>query len=322
MNYKILKVSLFILSLNWNNFVLTDDFQNWLKKIKLEASTLGITDETIIKSFSTVKIPNKKVLKLYNNQPEFKISFNKYYSRNINNKRIQNGKKLLSEHKKILNEVYKVYSIPQEIIIAIWGIETNYGKYIGNFNTIEALTTLAYASKRKGFFKKELFNSLLIIEKGYIKNDKTLIGSWAGAMGQSQFMPSSYINYAVDFNKDSKIDLWNTYQDIFASIANYLKMHGWNKNRKWSMEIFINSNFKNKVSSNSNYTISDLAKFVKNKETLGEFDVNKKVKLKIVNKDNTERYFIIFENFDIIKKYNNSDFYALVIGDLANQIRN
>ena len=121
------------------------------------------------------------------------------------------------------------YGVAPEIIVSIWGIETNYGKYMGKFNVIEALATLAYASRRKNFFKKELLNSLLIYEKNIKDMNKVLMGSWAGAMGQGQFMPSSFLNYAVDYDKDKIVDIWNSHYDIFASIANYLKSHGWKK---------------------------------------------------------------------------------------------
>ena len=138
---------------------------------------------------------------------EFTISFDDYYKRNINKKRINSGKKLMDIHKKLLKSISAEYFVPPEIIVSIWGIETNYGSYIGTFNIIDALSTLAYASQRKSFFKKEFLNSLLILEKNYMKQEK-LIGSWAGAMGQSQFMPSSFLNFAVDYNNDKKIDLF------------------------------------------------------------------------------------------------------------------
>ena len=292
---------------------LTSDFSLWIKELETEILNYGISKQTYSKTLSHLQQVNKKVLKLYNNQPEFKITFVDYYNRNINNKRIELGRDLLKKHKNILNDVYMKYGVAPEIIVSIWGIETNYGKYMGNFNVIEALATLAYASKRKNFFKKELLNSLLIYEKNFKDMNKVLMGSWAGAMGQGQFMPSSFLNYAVDYDKDKIVDIWTSYHDIFASIANYLKSHGWQKQNYWSLEI----NTKETVKENKFYDIN----LFSNSKILNYFKHSKEIKVKIIKNNKNLRYFAIDKNFKVIKKYNNSDYYALIVGDLANKIK-
>ncbi|MAH88987.1 MAG: lytic transglycosylase [Pelagibacterales bacterium] len=295
-----------------NSFASSASFSEWIKNLEKEVKNIGISEQVYNNTLGHIKEVNKKVLKLYDNQPEFKITFDDYYNRNINLKRIELGKSLLKKHKKILQEIYLKYKVPPRIIVSIWGIETNYGSYMGNFNVIEALATLAYASKRKKFFKKELINSLLIYEKYYKNSDKIMMGSWAGAMGQSQFMPSSFINYAVDYDNDGLIDIWNSKKDVFASIANYLKQHGWKEKIHWCNEIKL----KEKIDKDGYYNVSILSDIRK----LNNHKNSKKINIKIIKNNPYKRFFSINENFHTIKKYNNSDYYALIIGVLANKI--
>ena len=302
----------------YSTALLPSNFSMWLQELEPEILDYGVSKQTYSKTLSHLKDVNKKVLKLYNNQPEFKITFDNYYNRNINQKRIKLGKDLLKKHQNILAEIHAKYDVAPEIIVSIWGIETNYGMYMGNFNVIEALATLAYSSRRKNFFKKELLNSLLIYETNFKDTDKVLIGSWAGAMGQGQFMPSSFLNYAVDYDKDKIVDIWNSHYDIFASIANYLKSHGWKKQNYWSAEVQIKDDFKKKMQENINYNIS----IFENAKLLDNFANYKEINIKVITNNEKLRYFAIDENFKIIKKYNNSDYYALIVGDLANKIKN
>ncbi len=298
--------------------VLPSNFSIWIQELETEILDYGVSKQTYSKNLSHLKDVNKKVLKLYNNQPEFKITFDNYYNRNINQKRIKLGKDLLKKYQNILTEIHAKYDVPPEIIVSIWGIETNYGMYMGNFNVIEALATLAFSSRRKSFFKKELLNSLLIYEKNFKDTDKVLIGSWAGAMGQGQFMPSSFLNYAIDYDKDKIVDIWNSHYDIFASIANYLQSHGWKKHKYWSVEVQVKEDFKKKIQKNVNYNIS----IFKNAKLLDNFANSKEINIKTIKNNEKLRFFAIDENFKIIKKYNNSDYYALIVGDLANKIKN
>ena len=305
------------------NFLYADsNFQNWLILTKNDAIKAGISEKTYSNIMKDLKKINPKVLSYYNNQPEFKITFNNYIKRNISPKRISIGRKKINANLDILNKISSIYFIPPEIIVSIWGIETNYGSYTGGFKVLESLATLAYLSKRKVFFKKEFLNAIKIIDDGLISK-KFLTGSWAGAMGQSQFMPSSYLNYAVDFSKDEKIDIWNTKSDIFASMSNYLKKHGWAPNQPWSFEI-DKKEFdlirKLKIKEIDYKTI--VSNQLADKEYLKRFKKPFKGTIKIVGKKTEERYFIIFKNFYVLKKYNNSDFYALTVGSLANKIIN
>ena len=296
---KFILINIFIAKITffYSSNVLPSNFSIWIQELETEILDYGVSKQTYSKTLSNLKDVNKKVLKLYNNQPEFKITFDNYYNRNINQKRIKLGKDLLKKYQNILTEIHAKYDVAPEIIVSIWGIETNYGMYMGNFNVIEALPPLAYSSRRKSFFKKELLNSLLIYETNFKDTDKVLIGSWAGAMGQGQFMPSSFLNYAVDYDKDKIVDIWNSHYDIFASIANYLKSHGWKKQNYWSAEVQIKDDFKKKMQENINYNIS----IFKNAKVLDYFANYKEINIKIIKNNKKLRYFAIDKNFKIIK---------------------
>ena len=312
-NYLILYLQLFLFifakSTNAN------DFEIWKLSIIKQAVKEGISEKVIKNNLKDIKGANKKVLKYYKNQPEFKISLKDYINKNINQKRISKGKVLLEKHKNILSSVSKTYEVPSQIIIAIWALESNYGYYTGSFNIIDALTTLSYDSKRKSFFKKELFSALKILNKNLIEKD-LLTGSWAGAMGQSQFMPSSYLSYAVDFNKDKKIDIWKTEADVFASIANYLNKHGWEKDQLWSLEI---KNRKDDIFNKDKiYNIDEIKKYIAYNKKIISNTEKSFAKIKEISDHKEKNLFFVFDNFKIIKKYNNSDYYALTVGKLAN----
>tara|TARA_A100001234_G_scaffold175389_1_gene157038 strand:- start:200 stop:1174 length:975 start_codon:yes stop_codon:yes gene_type:complete len=297
----------------------SESFDDFKKSIIKEGIEFGVSKNILEENIETLNNVNKKVLKLYNNQPEFKITLNQYQKRNITTKRIEKGRKLQIQHNKILTKIKSKYNIPPEIIVSIWALESNYGNYTGTFNIIDSLATLAYKSKRKKFFKKELFNALKILEYKHIDSD-SLKGSWAGAMGQSQFMPSSYLSYAVDFNNDKKIDIWNTHSDVFASIANYLKVHGWKKNKPWSLELKRMNN--TEIDLKKSYSYKEL----KNKVVfLNQSEINisdeTNIQIKSINSETLVENYLIFKNFFVLKKYNNSDFYALTVGKLANKIK-
>ena len=297
----------------------SESFDEFKKSILKEGIEFGVSKNILEENIGALNNVNKKVIKLYNNQPEFKITLNQYQKRNITTKRIEKGKKLQIQYNEILTQIKSKYNIPPEIIVSIWALESNYGLYTGTFNIIDSLATLAYKSKRKKFFKKELFNALKILEYKHIDSD-SLKGSWAGAMGQSQFMPSSYLSYAVDFNNDKKIDIWNTHSDVFASIANYLKVHGWKKNKPWSLELKRINN--TEIDFKKSYSYKELKNkvvFFNQSEINISDETNTQIK-SITNETFVENY-LIFKNFFVLKKYNNSDFYALTVGKLANKIK-
>ncbi len=214
-------------------------FTNWVADLRSEAVAQGVSAEVFDSAFSGIE-PIEKVIELDNKQPEAKLSLEEYLEKTVSANRIKNGQRELAENNEILAEISKKYSVPASVIVAIWGMETSYGKNTGNFGIIPALATLAYDGRRSSFFRRELINALFILEAEQMASDD-FYGSWAGAFGQCQFMPSSYLKYAVDYDGDGKRDIWNTQADIFASIANYLHSEGWQDGEKI---IEGNNNFK------------------------------------------------------------------------------
>lgn len=202
------------------------EFKAWLVGFKQRAILSGISKQTLDVSFANVEL-NERVVTLDKKQPEkSKITKEEYIANVINNARIIKAQKLLDENRDVLNKISARTGVEPQFIIALWGLESGFGANTGKFSIINSLSTLAYEGRRREFFEKELIAALKIIDQGHITAD-AMIGSWAGAMGQCQFMPSSFLNYAVDYDGDGRKDIWGTKEDVFASIANYLKTEGW-----------------------------------------------------------------------------------------------
>ena len=222
---KLLTIQLFILIFLFSNSKVLfaneiDDFNAWLSNFEQKAVEVGISRQTIEKSFKNIEL-NKRVIELDQKQPEFTITLEKYLSNTTPRFRVNKGKKLYQENKDLLEEISNKFGVQPRFLLALWGIETSFGKFTGSFNVIRSLTTLSYDLRRRDYFTGELLNALKIIDQGHT-NPESMDGSWAGAMGQCQFMPTSFINYANDFDGDGKKDIWNTVPDVLASAANYL----------------------------------------------------------------------------------------------------
>jgi len=311
-------IFLFFISASFSNDI---NYDNWLLSLKYDALQRGISEET----FNTVMnniIIIPKVKKLDKKQPETQITFNDYFKRTVNKHRVNIGKKKYEQYKSDLLKIADEYKVQPRFILSIWGIETNYGTYTGSFSVISSLTTLAFEGRRAKFFRKQLLDAIEIIDKEYIELEN-MKGSWAGAMGQSQFMPSSYLAYAQDYDKDGKKDIWNNHLDVFASIAFYLKSHGWDYSKTWGREViapkeFLKSyvNIKNNPKTLKYWSDNNIVKA--NGKELPYLDL----KSHLVLPDGiTGKIFLVYDNFFTIKKYNASTYYALSIGILADRIR-
>lgn len=200
-------------------------FGLWLNDLRQDAALQGISASTIIDVFNNIEFLDN-VIELDRKQPENKITIEEYIEKTVTKARIKNGRAELAENKELLEKVAKKYSVPAKVIVALWGMETNYGENAGNFNVISSLATLAYEGRRSSFFRDELIKAIKIMDMEKMPAD-SFQGSWAGAFGQCQFMPTSFLKYAVDFDGDGKRDIWYSQADIFASIANYLSSEGW-----------------------------------------------------------------------------------------------
>ncbi len=213
----------------------TPPFADWLAAVRTEALGRGITARTVTEALSDVE-PLPVVLERDRTQAERTLSIDEYLKRRLNRRTIQTAREMAVRHAALLDQVSSAYGVPPGIIVAIWGLESNFGRFSGVRPTIPALATLAYDNRRASLFREELFSALRILDQGDIDLAR-MKGSWAGAMGQPQFMPSSYLKYAVDFDHDGKKDIWESNADVFASIANYLKQNGWNGHSTWGWAV-------------------------------------------------------------------------------------
>ena len=184
----------------------------------------------------------EKVIKYDRHQPEFFEDTKTYITKRATKARVLKATKLLKTNQKLFDRIEKEYNVEKELLLALWGIETNFGKHTGSFSVISALTTLAFDGRRSAFFRKELINALKILNAGHVELAK-MKGSWAGAMGQCQFMPSTFMQYAIDYNGDGKKDLWGSKEDALASAANYLTKMGWDSRLNWGREVLAPNNF-------------------------------------------------------------------------------
>uniref|UniRef100_Q31IC9 Lytic murein transglycosylase n=1 Tax=Hydrogenovibrio crunogenus (strain DSM 25203 / XCL-2) TaxID=317025 RepID=Q31IC9_HYDCU len=295
------------------------DFQTWLVEFKKSAYEQGISKTTLKKAFKDVHL-NQRVLELDRRQPEFTRTFWQYFNRAVTDWRIQTGQELYEKYRPQLREVTRKYGVPGRFLIAFWGMETNFGGYTGNTPIIESLATLSYDPRRSEFFQKELMAALKIIQEGNIKPEQ-MKGSWAGAMGQCQFMPSNYLKYAVDADDSGKRDLWNSLDDVFHSMGNFLNTLGWQKQENWGREVTLPEGFDLALADGKTerplQEWKDMGLTLADGRELPVEDMKAKLLLPY---DYRGPVFLVFHNFDVIKRWNRSDSYALAVGHLADRI--
>ena len=294
-------------------------FADYVTNLKAEAIELGIDKATVENAFVDVKFLHRSV-KSDKGQPEFKLTLDEYIPRAVPDWKIKQAREAYQKHYVLLHKIAKEYGVQPRFIVALWGIETNFGRLTGNKKIISALTTMSYEGRREALFKKQLFAALTILEEGHITQDK-FIGSWAGAMGQVQFMPTSYLKYAVDYDKDGRKDIWNTQGDVFASAANYLKPEGWNRRETWGRQVTIPDNFD-----------TDLAGIKKTKtlkewQALGvrRFDgsdlphVDMQASV-VIPDDKHGRIYLAYNNYRVLMHWNRSYYFATAVTYLSERI--
>ena len=206
-------------------------FKTWLKQFKDEAVAEGLSRATVDRALNGVSY-HRRVIRLDRSQHSFKLSFKKFYARRVSNALIKKGRRLMKTHASTLRRIEKRYGVPAAVIISIWGLETGYGRNSGNFSILRSLGTLAYDCRRSAFFRKELIAALKIVQRGDM-TPRQLVGGWGGEIGQTQFLASSYVKYAVDFDGNGRRDLVRSVPDLLASTANYLKAKGWRRGQDW-----------------------------------------------------------------------------------------
>jgi membrane-bound lytic murein transglycosylase B len=293
-------------------------WQQWVADLKAEAVEQGIDPDMFDRIFSTIHEPDHKVIHYDKTQPEHRLTFLEYQNTRGDKYKIFIGRKEYKKHKEMLSNIGEHYGVDPCVITALWGMESDYGHYMGNFPVIKSLATLAYDSRRGERFRKELLLALQILNQKQISFEK-FKGEWAGASGQPQFLPSSWFKYAVDYDHDGLKDIWTNDGDALASIANYLSMNGWKAGEPAAIEVELPENFP------SDLTGKKIKKTVSEWNALGvrtlsgdEVPYSDLLASVIVLEGGTA--FIIFNNFHVIMTYNYSSYYAGTIVYMGHQI--
>ena len=331
---KMYKIITFILSFNifltFNLYSNERDFEIWLKNFKVKAVETGISRTVVDDVLLNAKfLP--KVIEYDRYQPEFYEDTFTYIRKRTSKKKLNDGLRLYKKEKIIIDKVENEFNVEKELLLALMGIETNFGKYLGKMDIVSSLATLSFDKRRSEFFTAELLILLNLVDKKIIKKD-ILFGSWAGAFGNFQFMPRTIRNYAIDFNQNSIIELKKT-EDSFASAANYLKMIGWKKNNPCFLKINLKDNIPKKYLNSSARNIKNKKKvnfFEKYILNFKDLNINKNLKAAIIIPDKdiipgSKTYspaYLIFENYEKILNWNRSLRFALAVCTLKESFEN
>lgn len=295
-----------------------EGFAGFLDGVRSEARARGLKEATISSALDGLA-PIERVVELDRRQPEFTLTFDQYMRRVVSTQRVEKGRARLAEHRGILDRVARAYRVQPRFIVALWGIETDFGRVRGSFPIIAALATLAYDGRRSRYFRKELFNALTIIDQGHI-SARAMIGSWAGAMGQNQFMPSSFLRYAVDHDGDGRRDIWTNRADVFASTANYLREVGWRDDQTWGRPVRLPSGFDPELLGLK--TRKGLAAWQKLgvRRADGTDLPGRNLAASILRPGEGGPPFAVYDNYRAILKWNRSHLFAVAVGSLADRI--
>jgi membrane-bound lytic murein transglycosylase B len=296
------------------------DFPTWLTGLRQEALGLGIRQATLDASLTGIK-PIPRILELDRAQPEHVLSFAEYIDRVVNDHRVEAAQARRDEYRALFDEIARKYGVQPRFILALWGIESDFGRAMGATPVIPALATLAYDGRRGAFFRRELINALTIVDRGEARPEE-MIGSWAGAMGQSQFMPSSYLNFAVDYTGDGRRDIWHRPADVLASIANYLSSTGWRADQGWGRKVRLPAGFdRSLIAYDKRRPLSEWRALGLRRSDGGPLPGGDELMAALIEpKGDGVPAFLVYDNFRTIMKWNSSFNFALAVGFLADRI--
>lgn len=296
-----------------------EGFALWVKAFRVEAEGAGISKATLDTALSGISL-NQKVLKRDAYQPEFVKPIWSYLNTAVSDVRVANGRRKYNQHKELLEQVSGEYGVAPQLITAIWGLETAYGVTFGGYNVIEAFATLGYHGRRSSFAKQQLIAALQIIDNGDIPAEK-MIGSWAGAMGHTQFIPTSYNERAVDYDKDGKRDIWGSFGDVFASTANYMSNAKWRADETWGAAITLPDDFDWGLADRSvKKPITEWAALGIKPANGQKLPFSSGEAWVLLPAGHQGPAFLALPNFRSIMRYNNSTAYALGISLLSDRI--
>jgi len=295
------------------------DFAACVVRLQAAARAEGISERVVDGVLGTVT-QQERVLELDRKQPEFTLPFTEYYNRRVTPERVARGRKLLAEHAAMLRGIERDFGVPAKYLVAFWGLETNFGSYFGDLPVADSLTTLACDTRRSAFFTAELMEALRIVDAGDVPAER-MKGSWAGAMGHVQFMPSIFQRYAVDADRDGRRDVWGSIHDAMASAANFLRASGWDRGLRWGREVRLPRGFDYLLAGRDQER--PLSEWVE----LGVTDASGRTLPRLgisaallVPSGHAGPAFLTYRNFDVILRWNRSEFYALSVGRLADEI--
>jgi len=294
-------------------------FEEWLRDLRAEAMSLGISAATLDAALATVEAPIPRVLELDRSQPEFVQTFSEYMRNRLSDARIARGQKLLEDYADLFSRIQAEYGVQPHYLVSFWALESNFGDFTGGFSVINALATLAYDPRRSDMFRTELLTALRIIQEGHIAAD-SMTGSWAGAMGQCQFMPSTFYNYARDGDGDGRIDIWNSVPDVMTSAANYLSQNGWQGDERWGREVVLPAGFDfTQTGTGVRKTVTDWNRLGIRRTDgapLGNADMLGSIVLPAGAQGPA---FLTYQNYRTTMVWNRSTFYAISVGHLADR---
>jgi membrane-bound lytic murein transglycosylase B len=297
-----------------------NDFAQWLQQLQQEALSNGITPETVHAALDSA-MPDERVVELDQKQPEKTATFDSYIRRVVSEEKVEMGHELLEENSDMLDIISRQYHVQPQVIVALWAIESSFGQVTGRYSIIDSLVTLAYEGRRTEFFRKELLQALRILDQEQI-TATSLRGSWAGAMGQCQFMPSTYLRYAVDFDHDGHRDIWANRNDVWASIANYVAAEGWTDELTWGREVELENDIpENKVGLNFQLSLAEwAARGIHNPD--GSALPDKSLQASLIQPDGADgRSFLVYDNYRALMRWNRSTYFATAVGLLADRIK-
>ncbi|MGH9253600.1 MAG: lytic murein transglycosylase [Vicinamibacterales bacterium] len=306
-------------------------FDRWLEALIQEAHGRGY-DTALVDQTLAGLTPLPRVIQNDRAQAELVVGFERYYRTRVNARFVGQGRAVAQRHADLLSRVEQAYNVQRRFLLAIWGIETRFGRVMGSTPVFQALATLAWEPRRADFFRGELFNALSMVSRGYI-DAASMTGSWAGAMGQPQFMPSSYLRYAEDFDGDGRTDIWRSTADALASIANYLGQFGWDDEYTWGREVRVTPDVRERIEKETAkrtegcFAMRNMTERIPlaDWQRLGVRRMNgvalpaSDVTAGLVTTDT--RHFLVYGNYDAILRYNCAHYYALTVALLADQMR-
>ncbi len=295
------------------------DFNIFLAAVRRDAAAKGVRASTIDTALRNAQfLPH--VIELDRKQPERTLTFGEYLDKVVTSQRMDHARQHLAENRSLLDGVWRRFNVEPRFVVALWGIESDFGKVMGNYSVVSALATLAYDGRRSSYFRGELISALRIIDQGHIRADN-ITGSWAGAMGQCQFMPSTFLGYAVDYDGDGRRDIWNDRADVLASIANFIARLGWRGGEGWGREVMLPDGFDARSTGlEVKRSTGEWSRLGVRSTDAGPLSARESDASLVMPDGTGGPAFLVYDNFRTIMKWNKSTYFATAVGYLADSM--